>query len=295
MAFLEYRPTQTLFQYTSVEGFRGILRSKRLWLSDLRTANDPREIHLGFERMIRALAAGAGDEGRRVNGILMVSLVGQLTGYLERAQAFCSCFSLAADELPMWSAYGQSYGGLAVGFRPAAILSVPGRVQRVKYLEKSIEEEVFKEVASKIAAQVELYRAGQDLTSWIGAATDAIAAVLSLKHQIWSYEKEIRIVYVQRKERPNGSFANIPVSKGPGGVPLLWQAPLERLVGTRQVQYVAFPFGRFRDGRVDPSRAIKTVIVGPNCTLSVSAVEAELKAQGFVDFAVTKSDCHIRA
>lgn len=294
MAYLEYRPTQTLFQYTSVDGFLGILKSKRLWLSDLRAANDPREIELGFERVIRALAAGAGDEGRRVNGILLVSLVGQLTGYLKRAQAFCSCFSLAADELPMWSAYGQSYGGLAIGFRPAAILSVPGRVQRVKYLEKSIEEEVFQEAASKIAAQVELYRAGKGLTSWVGAATDAIAAALSLKHKIWSYEKEVRIVYVQRKERPNGSLANIPVSKGPSGEPILWQAPLERVVGTRPVQYVEFPFGRFRDGRVDPSRAIKTVIVGPNCSLTVPAVEAELTMHGFVDCSVVKSECQIR-
>jgi hypothetical protein len=55
MAFLEYRPTQTLYQFSSVEGLKGIATSKELWCSDLSTANDPRELTLGHEHFLNAI------------------------------------------------------------------------------------------------------------------------------------------------------------------------------------------------------------------------------------------------
>lgn len=55
MGFVEYRPTKTLFKYCSLEGFFGILRSRRLWFTDLQAANDPREIRLGYEHFASAL------------------------------------------------------------------------------------------------------------------------------------------------------------------------------------------------------------------------------------------------
>jgi hypothetical protein len=293
MAYLQYRPTQTLFQYTSTDGFLGILRSKRLRLSDLRASNDPRELELGYERLMQALRTLLDDERQSENREGLSRLISSLAGYFERQQAFCCCFTLAVDELPMWGAYGQSYSGLAIGFRPSAILGIPGRVQQVQYLDAA-QDKKFEELARNIAADVELYRNSKDILPWISAGANAVSVVMALKHQIWAYEKEIRIVYVQRIERPEGTISNFPVSKMPGGEPLFWREPLERTAGTRAVKYVEFPFGRFRDGKFDPARSIKTVIVGPNCSLSIAAVEAELKEQGFYDCVVKKSDCLIR-
>jgi hypothetical protein len=104
MAYLQYRPTQTLFQYTTVDGVFGILRSKKLWLSDLRLANDPREIDLGFEKIIEALKSIAQSERRTAKAELLSHLIDRLTGYFQGVQVFCTCFSLAVDELPMWAA-----------------------------------------------------------------------------------------------------------------------------------------------------------------------------------------------
>lgn len=243
---------------------------------------------------MQALGVVLQDEQREVNRKLLSRLVRDLSGYFDRVQAFCSCFSLAADELPMWAAYGQSYSGLAIGFRPAAILGIPGRVYQVKYLDPSKENDEFKELALKIAGQVNLFRDTDSLAAWVSAGTDAIVATLGLKHRIWAYEKEVRVIYVQRKERPEGAFAKFPVANMPKGEPMYWREPLERNAGTRSVKYVEFPFGRFHDGKFDPARALKTIIVGPNCPLSVAAIEAELTEQGFYDCIVKKSDCQIR-
>ncbi|MCF8533627.1 MAG: DUF2971 domain-containing protein [Reyranella sp.] len=294
MAYLQYRPTQTLFQYTSVDGLFGILRSKHLRLSDLRAANDPKELELGYERVMQALKAVMEHEIKGATRENLLRLVEHLSGYFDRIQPFCSCFSLAVDELPMWAAYGQSYSGLAIGFRPAAILCIPARVQRVKYLDPLKETEEFKELALKIATRVGRNRNPNDIEQLVLASVDAVATTIALKHHIWAYEKEVRVVYTQLRERPEGALSMYPASMTPSGEPLYWREPLQRKVGTRSIMYVEFPFGRFRDGRIDPARALKTIIVGPNCSLSVADVEAELKEQGFYDCAVKKSDCHIR-
>jgi hypothetical protein len=294
MAYLQYRPTQTLFQYTTVDGLFGILKSKKMWLSDLRRANDPREIDLGFEKIIEALKSVAQSEHRAAKAELLSHLIERLTGYFQNVQVFCTCFSLAVDELPMWAAYGQTYSGLALGFRPAALLSIPARVLRVNYLEPSNEAEVFKKIALDIATGVDLYFQSKTIESWIAAGLNAVTAMIGLKHQTWGYEKEVRVVYIQQKERPQGSLAKFPAAATPKGEPLYWREPHVRVVGNRSVNYVEFPFGRFQDGKADPARALKTIIIGPNCPLSIASVESELKEQGFQDCVVQKSRCHIR-
>jgi hypothetical protein len=61
-------------------------------------------------------------------GSFLSILAGHLTRVRTEQQAFCSCFSLIADELPMWNAYGENYGGLAIGFRPTSLFDIPCRV-----------------------------------------------------------------------------------------------------------------------------------------------------------------------
>lgn len=294
MAYLEFRPTQTLFQYTSVDGLVGIVRSKKLRLSDLQAGNDPREIHLGLERVLQALRTVFEEEPGGPRRGLLGTLVNDLAGYFDRAQVFSSCFSLADDELPMWSAYGQQYAGVSLGFRPSALLGIPARVQRVKYLDPAKEAEEFRNLALGIAAGLGQYARSNDLLPFINAGTNAITAVTALKHAKWGYEREVRIVYVQRKEKPTGDLAKFPATMMPGNKMLYWREPLVRTVGERSVSYVEFPFGRVRGDDCDSSRALKSVTLGPNCALTVAEVEGELKEQGYLDCVVQKSTCQIR-
>jgi hypothetical protein len=293
MAYLEYRPQQELFQYTSVEGLFGILRSKHLWLSDLASANDPRELKLGYEKVTRALKLLLSKEYQGSKGTLLSHLIERLIGYHESAQFFCGCFSTAVDELPMWGAYGANYGGLAIGFRPVAILAIPARVQKVRYLDPSKDDD-FRALALDIAAQVDVHERSGSLEPWISAAVDAITAITALKHSTWAYEKEVRLIYVQRTEQPQGLAARIPTGSLPNDEVVNWRPPLDRIAADRNVKYVSFPFGRFRNGKFDPARSLKTIIIGPNCPLSETEVSTALKEQGFDECSVRRSDCQIR-
>ena len=78
--------------------------------------------------------------------------------------------------------------------------AVPGRMQLVRYAEDDVES-FFRSVAIEAAL-----RMGQPKSVARSIATgEAFAAVTSLKHRSWNYEKEVRIVYNQRHDRPDSN------------------------------------------------------------------------------------------
>jgi hypothetical protein len=296
MAFLEFKPTQTVYKYCSSEGFLGLIRSKRLWFSDLASANDPRELRLGYEHFIKALELVRRDNYKGERGSFLPILAERVTWVHTNQQMFCCCFSLVADELPMWNAYGDNYGGIAIGFRPTSLFSLPCRIQKVRYLEQNTVEE-FREFVLDLASKFDaLGREAGDLNYWIPAGVSALAAMTALKHTTWSYEQEVRLVYAQTRDAPDPGSDPLSstISRWSDGKPIKWTKPLERLSDGSSVKYLEFPFGKFRDGAFFPERAIKTIILGPKCPLSQSDVTSAMEENGFVDFEVVVSLCQVR-
>lgn len=314
MAYLEYLPRQTLYHYTSIDGLSAIANSKCLRFSDLVSANDPREIHLGRERVFVALRRVLDDEHKAGKSANLLYLIRRLMVYFDGVQIFCCCLSMTRDALPMWNAYGANYGGVSIGFRPGAIMDMTGRIQKVKYLDAGNEGD-FRSLALDIAAQLRTIDLSEvakwmnisgaadqlgtidppeEVVKWINAGTGAICAATALKHNTWSHEDEVRLIYVQRRERPQDQTASIPISLSADGKRVYWRQPSERLSGGETIKYFDFPFGRFEKGSYDSTRSIECVVIGPKCPLDVKDVHELLKAHGFYDFRVRPSDCQIR-
>ncbi|HZV07585.1 MAG TPA: DUF2971 domain-containing protein [Gemmataceae bacterium] len=290
MAFLEYTPTQTLYQYCSIAGFRGIITSRTLWCTDLESANDPRELKLGFQHFMDALNCIRNEEYKGRAGIFLERLATEVRQSHERSQAFCACFSLARDALPMWAQYGDQSRGLAIGFRPSAITSMPGRIQMARYLNSDTAED-FRHLVRDIIAGFDPEHNPDDLIYWITAVTNARTAITALKHDSWEHEREIRFVFVQARADPEPS---IPISQYPDETPVFWEAPQRRLRGTESVDYKIFPYGQWRQGTCNPARAIERVVIGSRSSLSIEEVAAELRENGFERFQVVRSECEIR-
>jgi hypothetical protein len=293
MAYPEYLPRQTLYHYTSTDGLSAIATSQCLRFSDLASANDPREIHLGREKVFVALRSVLYDEYKAGKGANLLHLITRLIGYFGGVQIFCCCLSMAGDALPMWNAYGANYSGVSIGFRPRAIMDMTGGIQKVKYLNATNDGD-FRSLALDIAVQLQTIHNPLELEKWIDAGTSAICAATALKHDTWSYEDEVRLIYVQRRERPQDESAGIPISHSPDGKPVGWRQPSERLVGGEAVKYFDFPFGRFQKGTYDPTRSIECVVIGPKCAFGVKEARELLNANGFDDFTVRRSNCQIR-
>jgi hypothetical protein len=126
------------------------------------------------------------------------------------------------------------------------------------------------------------------------AGVGAHTAVTALKHTSWAYEREVRVVYMQGIQQLDEEDIRAIADYLPAGKSIRWIEPLERTSGTKIVKYLHFPFGRFREGAFDPSRAIEKVIVGPHCPLSQSDVTEAMREHDFENFEVTKSICEIR-
>jgi hypothetical protein len=290
MAFLEYSPTQTLYQFCSADSFRKLIASKVIWCTDLESANDPRELKLGIQHLLDAMTFVRENEYKGPVGEFLERIISELTSGNARQQFFCACFSLLKDALPMWKEYGDNHRGVAIGFRPTAITSMPGRIQKVKYLNPDIAEE-FRQLVRDIAGNFDPDHSPGDLIYWVTAASGIFAAVTALKHHTWEYEKEIRFVFAQVRVDPGSTM---PVSEFSDGAPIYWETPLNRHRGGDLVDYKAFQFGRRKRGVYEFSRAIAQIVIGPRCALSVEETKSELQRNGFEGVDVVKSDCEIR-
>jgi Protein of unknown function (DUF2971) len=292
MAFLEYNPTETLYQFSSVEGFQGMITSKEIWCTDLAAANDPRELALGHQHFVDAIKFVRKNEFKGTPGNFLDRLEQHVTNYRQSQQTFCTCFSPLRDDLPIWREYGSNYSGVAVGFRPTAIASMPGRIQKVKYLNPETPKDfrkVVREAASKFDAQHSL----NDPLYWLEAGVNLFTAITALKHHSWAYEKEIRFIHAQVRQEPKPS-AFRQIAEFSDETPVLWAKPMSRSRSNRIVEYKSFPFGRRTNGTTDPSRAIERVVIGPRCTLTEADVKSMLWSSGFEGFEVEKSECLIR-
>lgn len=97
-----------VFQYTSLEGFLGMLKSGELWLSDYAYLNDVAEVAHGLARA-QDIFASVARERPASRAILMA----QGAPDLSRHRVRVASFSTDADSLSQWRAYGP----IAVGFR----------------------------------------------------------------------------------------------------------------------------------------------------------------------------------
>lgn len=104
------------YQYTSLEGFLGILRSGELWLSDYLCLNDTAELNHGVAMAQKAFLEVAGErsESREM-------LLAQSHPDVSKHRICIASFSTASDSLSQWRAYGPvavgfELGGLGFGY-----------------------------------------------------------------------------------------------------------------------------------------------------------------------------------
>lgn len=292
MAFLEYNPRDTLYHYCSKEAFRGILSTKELWFSNLRSANDPRELTYGYDNVFRILRATRENTKSAEISRIVDFLDDHLTPFYNASNVYCACFTHIGDSLPMWGAYGGAYTGLSIGFRPTAITDIPARLQKVRYLPQADDQELTEFLIEVISS----FRHLGDKLEEATLVASTLSAIVALKHSTWGYEQEVRMTYVQVRDRPSKPVPNIEsvVSMGADEELIYWREPHTRMIGENTTEYLKFPYGRYLRKNHDARMAIKEVIAGPKCDISDQEISDTLTQNGFQNFVVRRSDCNIR-
>lgn len=292
MAFLEYNPRDTLYHYCSVDAFKGILATKEFWFSNLRSANDPRELTYGYNNVFRILrATRANTESAEIRRIVDF-LDDRLTPFYNASNVYCACFTHIGDSLPMWGAYGGTYTGLSIGFRPTAITDIPARLQKVRYLAQGDDRELSEFLIEIISS----FRSWGKVLEEVALVASTLSAIVALKHNTWGYEQEVRMTYVQVRDRPIKPAPNFEsvVSLGANEEPIYWSEPYTRTIGENTIEYLRFPYGRYLGKAHDARMAIKEIVAGPKCNLSEGEISDILTENGFINFKIKRSDCIIR-
>jgi hypothetical protein len=112
-----------LWYYTSASTFATIVKTKKIWSTQISCLNDTTE----FRHSVRLLRDsfkpyidGQYDENKKW---LANYLYTNLKDDAERSQFFVMCMSNRKDDLSQWRAYGGGEGGVAIGLSPRRLIT----------------------------------------------------------------------------------------------------------------------------------------------------------------------------
>lgn len=119
----------TVYHYTSLEGFLGIVKSRSVWMTDFAYLNDRREVRHGVDLMLDAV----GDIANNVTQHEVQTLLSawQETLAVPTNRICITSFSGDGDSLSQWRAYGPIAIGFPVG--PLSLHVNQSRLQPIEY------------------------------------------------------------------------------------------------------------------------------------------------------------------
>lgn len=111
-------PKETLYHYTTIQGLKGIIEDKELWLTDVRFLNDPDEINAGMSVVDKGLGAAiesfSSDKPER-EFLSQLKEIWKGFGFPNH-HTFVTSLTEAGDDLSQWRLYGDGGKGCALGF-----------------------------------------------------------------------------------------------------------------------------------------------------------------------------------
>jgi Protein of unknown function (DUF2971) len=256
---------ELIYHYCAPTAFIEIIRTRAIWLSASYTMNDATERSWGyavFQEVAMALEKETGTEF--IKHVISPVAAGDHFSLLMLA-----CFSLDADVLGQWRAYGDNGRGFAIGFAPrlmklpakqlsvlyekdAQIKELTGNLRHIYELEKN------KGFTYDDEFQNHMFHFGNDLCAY--------------KNPGFREEREIRLAHLSGMNRD--AKTAIPLgARGPKGEKLSDPLPIQfRSANGLIVPYVIADYTN--KGALSP---VKEVVLGPR------NVNAELNIEMFLN------------
>lgn len=198
---------ETLYHYTSPTGLLGILRSKRLWATNVDFLNDKSELDYACGVIGHTISHFI-EEHSGISSTL-VSFLKEYDIFRDpdSSSFYIVCFCADGDLLSQWRGYGSAGGGYSIGFDSSLIRNVlsknRGDLCRVIY-DKHEQVHIINELLGKAVRYHSRFSAKdakgqyQNMTRWCIAATveNISRCVYIFKHPAFREEKEWRLVHM---------------------------------------------------------------------------------------------------
>lgn len=105
-----------LYHYTTYEGLKGILESKKLWLTDYRYLNDPTEILYGRDIIIKAIKSYNSTIPLSSSHQFYEKIIEFYPDFVKKNEIYIFSFCEEKDYYPAWRFYGEEGNGFSIKF-----------------------------------------------------------------------------------------------------------------------------------------------------------------------------------
>lgn len=212
--------TEPLYHYTDAAGLCGIVNSQRIWFTSYLHLNDPSEVIHGMDivhQLLKAIGEGAHDSLVKMF-CEVVDDVFQHQKFADIYGFYIASFSRDRNDLGQWRAYADNGRGFALGLAPQLFEAVDKAnpmpteyyVMPVVYGEEAAELRY--RVAIETAAGIVQNNRPQEnvLFPFLRRMADELIAgqligtSLTVKHEAYSHEKEVRLVMLgmRKNQKP---------------------------------------------------------------------------------------------
>lgn len=293
------KPNQsTIYHYTSLAGFKGIIESQDFWLTESDFLNDSTEIEHGIDLARQVFQSFCEQKSSPIASILDELTVKDKN---PRPRINIACFSSARDNLSQWRAYSGDSVGVSLGFSQRDFLpqlGYPSECQLVPVLyaeehkralwdtfARFFTEAYIKDSARQISVtqrdgSVRTFFPTSGYENSLKGMLYQLAA--SCKHSAFEDEREIRLFYTEHSD--------IIEKYGDGPAKVRFRptncflAPYTTLNDIRGVYNIS-------QIERSPRLALTEVIVGPHprSDLAIASIKKFLQENGYDDIPVYPS------
>src|ERR1700730_5288689 len=111
------KPNDRVWHYTGADGLLGILKSNRMWATNIKYLNDASEFKHG-RTLVDEMLTKKGKDSPDLDPLLK-TVVNIIEQFKTNSEVYIVCFcegNGADDLLSQWRAYGANGGGYSIGF-----------------------------------------------------------------------------------------------------------------------------------------------------------------------------------
>lgn len=202
-------PPGTLYHYTSADGMVGILKSRSLWMTDIRYLNDLSELQYGKDILTARIDSKLANNDIGANGKEFLNRCRRSVGSSAPGEGtFSTSFCQDGNLLSQWRAYRGRGGGYAIGFdfvHTLRFLDKPCALAKMTY-DRDVQTEVLDSSIEKFSSLLESIDMSSDdgRQSFDGAVNAFMGMtgtlITAFKHPAFKEENEWRLIYKARSD-----------------------------------------------------------------------------------------------
>ncbi|MCW5589577.1 MAG: DUF2971 domain-containing protein [Legionellales bacterium] len=206
------KPPITLYQYTDYSALKGIIESKKIWMTEFCQMNDPAEYKYAIDKFFSFVKETDNDCNflKYTNKVQEIIEENALKSEIkDKFNVFLACFMADGEFLPAWREYGRQGKGFSIGFKfslPTNSREISDKLsfqlKEVIYDDKKVEK-YHRKLYHKVKSFFDTMHIEEELQILANSLiTQLVISSQFIKYRFYSFEKEWRFSVLTMDKSP---------------------------------------------------------------------------------------------